>query len=194
MANETNALGPMWSVVKATYIDVAEPERAKLPAAWQAVCEYWLASWAKRIEEDAKRASQIDLGGAAFVSPPQPVEGSPEGAPPLGVPAADRIVSLNHNEPEFQNMIGAIDQVTEAVREKNDLPPAFERERVLAELQAGLALLKANPVRVNTAEQLLADTLRWVHDKAEEFGLGVIASLAATALTTLGAFILHLFS
>jgi hypothetical protein len=58
-----------------------------------------------------------------------------------GVPASDRIVSLNHNMPEYEEVSKGLVDIEEAVRTTNDLPAtAEEREQIVKALGAAQIL------------------------------------------------------
>ena len=98
------------------------------------------------------------------------------------IPASDRVVALNHNNPLYQEMIAAIERVEIAVRQNNDLPEIIERERALAELNAGLTLLRAPSVRVSAVREMLIPTLRLIVTCAGTVALGVLGNAAWSAI------------
>ena len=97
----------------------------------------------------------------------------------VGVPAADRIVPLNHNEPDYLAISEGLTAVTEAVRGFNDYEadPA-ERDRVLASLSSAIALWDAAQlkiVQVKVGVSLAAED-------ASHFLTGTAKAVAATIL------------
>jgi hypothetical protein len=78
-----------------------------------------------------------------------------------GVPASDRIVSLNHNAPEYKQSMKVLTQAIDAVRGNNEYGNADpeDKEQRLAELEAGGRLLKARRIGFRVLEWLVA-TLR----------------------------------
>jgi hypothetical protein len=98
------------------------------------------------------------------------------------IPASDRVVALSHNNPLYQEMIAAIGRVEVAVRETNNLPEVIDRERVLAELNAGLTLLRAPSVRVSVVRDMLIPTLRLIGACAGTVALGVLGNAAWSAI------------
>jgi hypothetical protein len=75
---------------------------------------------------------------------------------PKEVPASDRIVTLNHNSPDYQHLMSALGTLEEALRGTNDYPDAEERERVVAEVSAGRRLLQSVKVRAVAIAAVLA--------------------------------------
>jgi hypothetical protein len=72
------------------------------------------------------------------------------------VPAADRIVTLNHNSPDYQHMMSALETLEEVLRSTNDYPDAEEKERVVAEISAGRRLLQAVKARAGAIATVVA--------------------------------------
>jgi hypothetical protein len=98
------------------------------------------------------------------------------------IPASDRVVALDHNNPLYREMITAIERVEIAVRETNDLSEDIDRERALAELNAGLTLLQAPSVRVSPVRAMLMPTLRLIATCAGSLALGVLGNAAWSAI------------
>jgi hypothetical protein len=98
------------------------------------------------------------------------------------IPASDRVVALSHNNPLYLEMIAAIERVEIAIRETNDLPEPIDRERTLAELDAGLMLLRAPSVRVSAVRAMLIPTLRFIVTCAGSVALGVLGNAAWSAI------------
>jgi hypothetical protein len=72
------------------------------------------------------------------------------------VPASDRIVTLNHNSPDYQHLMSALETLEEVLRGANDYPDAEEKERVVAEVSAGRRLLQAARARAGAIATVLA--------------------------------------
>jgi hypothetical protein len=75
----------------------------------------------------------------------------------LAVPASDRIVTLNHNSPDYQHLMSALETLEEVLRGSNDYQDAEEQERVVAEISAGRRLLQAAKARVTAIAALVRD-------------------------------------
>jgi hypothetical protein len=72
------------------------------------------------------------------------------------VPASDRIVTLDHNSPNYKNMMSALETLEEVLRGANDYPDAEEKERVVAEVSAVRRLLQSVKVRVAAIAAVLS--------------------------------------
>jgi hypothetical protein len=72
------------------------------------------------------------------------------------VPASDRVVTLDHNSPDYQNMMSALESLEEVLRSTNDYPDAEEKERVVAEISAGRRLLRAMKARAGAIAAIVA--------------------------------------
>ena len=94
------------------------------------------------------------------------------------VPAADRIVSLDHNEQSFQNAVRAVKLTFDEVKKNNSIDPD-EKTRVTLELGAGLDLVQAPKTRVEAARVLLLGALGWL---ATEFASTVVGQAAEAAI------------
>lgn len=100
------------------------------------------------------------------------------------IPAADRLVTLDHNSSAYQSAVTSLDEVTKATVGSNELGSNVptEKERVVAELEAGRHLLKARQIRVQAALQLLLPALRWIGDHAGGTIVGALVTAAIAAL------------
>ncbi len=61
------------------------------------------------------------------------------------IPAADRLVSLDHNQPEYVEVRDGLENLREALRSINDLP---ERDRLLKSLNAAISLWEAVELKI----------------------------------------------
>ena len=101
-------------------------------------------------------------------------------------PASDRIVTLDHNKPEYKDAIAAVEKAISAARDSNEFGQLFAdpREKVVAlsEMESGLQLLKqrasdainAVHIRVETIKRMLLDKFKSIIERIPE-------SLAADA-------------
>lgn len=70
------------------------------------------------------------------------------------IPASDRLVTLNHNEPDYLELVDAVDQAEEIIRSTNE-DYGGEKEQLLSEISLGKQLLKSLRVRVLAVTALL---------------------------------------
>ncbi len=100
------------------------------------------------------------------------------------VPAADRLVSLDHNSSQYKEAVEALNKVRDAVAESNGYADAADQERRVHELAAGGELLKATQVNASSFHAVTVVCLKYLADK---FAGGVIGALAKIALYALAA-------
>jgi hypothetical protein len=81
----------------------------------------------------------LDLFGPLSLLDPERIEGL------VGAPASDRIVPLNHNQPEYTEAVEALDKLEKAISGNNELSEA-ERVAAGAEVSALKKLLSATYV------------------------------------------------
>ena len=108
---------------------------------------------------------------------------SPEALSNLSnIPASDRYVRLDHNQPDYTAAIEALNAVIEAVRASNDYASADpeDREQRLVELSAGRKLLESVRVRVAAASVLIVTTLTYLLSKFADAAIGDLAGRAIT--------------
>jgi len=108
-----------------------------------------------------------------------------EPAIPIGAPAADRVVTLDHNSRDYARATEAVVRATEALRGDNEYVDADDRDQRVAELEAGSRLLRAVRVRLDAIEVLLIAALKYLAKKFAEQAIGVLASAAIAALLAL---------
>ena len=105
-------------------------------------------------------------------------------APQAEIPASDRIVSLNHNSPDYKRATKEFDAVTEAIRGKNDIDPET-KEELLTDLSVGRALLGHAKVWANLLQSWTLGVLRKVVQKVQDEGIKALATGAIEALKQL---------
>jgi hypothetical protein len=98
------------------------------------------------------------------------------------IPAADRIVPVNHNSPEVQDLEIKLSELLAAIERSNSLRAEPEFDRNLAELSAGKRLLEADAVRPSALGALLAPALKWFGDHVAGTALGMLITAAAVLL------------
>ncbi|MWV28086.1 hypothetical protein [Aurantiacibacter rhizosphaerae] len=98
------------------------------------------------------------------------------------VPAADRLVTLNHNSPEHKEVSSKLDEIFQTARSDNEFgsTPA-ERERLLNSLEAAQALWKSAELKVIQVKvgviQALEETQEAFREIGKAVGVGLIVDL-----------------
>ncbi|MCR9140433.1 MAG: hypothetical protein NXI27_31065 [Alphaproteobacteria bacterium] len=100
------------------------------------------------------------------------------------VPAADRLVSLDHNSPQYKEAIDAVSTVQEKLRENNEIDPE-DKIRVEVEIRSGLDILAAPKTRIEAAKTLLLGALGWLAMEFASSAVGVVADNAIKAVSAL---------
>lgn len=99
----------------------------------------------------------------------------------IGIPASDRIVTLNHNQSDYQQAVEALDKVREEFRNDhhldNELGP--QKEAVLKVLEGGRKALEDKEISVENGQDWIVKPLKWI---GEKFADGALKVLAAKAL------------
>jgi hypothetical protein len=105
----------------------------------------------------------------------------------LDIPASDRVVPVDHNSPEYQQVDTNLATLEEHLRGSNSLAEdsPSERDQVLAELSATRRLLKAAQVRIGLLKQLLTPAVQWIAKKSAEHTVGIAITALLAALATL---------
>lgn len=98
------------------------------------------------------------------------------------VPAADRIVHPDHNTTQCKTALHAIERTKKAVQDANDYPDADDQKQRLAELEAGVLLLKAPRFRLQALKEVLINCLTYLAKKFADQIIGITAAAAITAL------------
>ncbi len=98
------------------------------------------------------------------------------------IPASDRIVHINHNEPEFIEISDILNGIQEDIRGLNDIDPEF-RDRALSELSASREILKGQSARIEVLQALLLGCLKWIGAKVADHALGIAISGLITLVT-----------
>jgi hypothetical protein len=101
------------------------------------------------------------------------------------VPASDRIVTLDHNSPDYQHMMSALETLEEVLRGANDYPDAEEKERVVAEVSAGRRLLQSAKVRIGAVVGLLSTPVLYLAKQFMGKAVGDAAQVVIDAITTI---------
>jgi hypothetical protein len=105
------------------------------------------------------------------------------------IPASDRIVSLDHNNPETEETVSTLRAVVEEVRKSNEFSELFadpdEKVIVLSEMEAGIELLGGDKVYVGTIKSLLVSKLEWIMAKLPDWSASALVSEGLKALIKL---------
>jgi len=99
----------------------------------------------------------------------------------ISIPASDRTVTLNHNQPDYQDAVAALDKVVEAFRDDHRLDNelGYEKGALLKALEAGRELLNDTVVNVRIGTALLIEPLQRLVVKYEK---ELVAALASAAI------------
>ena len=79
--------------------------------------------------------------------------------PAIGtIPASNRLVTINHNSPEFVEMVSVTEQASESIRSSNSIDE-HTRGWIREHLAAGLSLIKKHTILATAASALLLQPL-----------------------------------
>lgn len=98
----------------------------------------------------------------------------------VAIPASDRIVQLNHNEPQFIEIGDLLQSVEEDIRGMNN-GDIETKDRAIFELRAVKEILRAQSARYDVLKTLLLGCLKWL---AKAF-VDTTAAIAITSLIAL---------
>ncbi|MDD9842039.1 MAG: hypothetical protein OXU76_05205, partial [Alphaproteobacteria bacterium] len=102
----------------------------------------------------------------------------------ITAPAADRIVTLDHNSERYKEVMDKLDELIKEV--KKDLSNDFEeKERVLGELQAGKTLLKSLKVDRNKIMAVLIPCINWLKENRDKLIITGLATALGVGLKAL---------
>jgi hypothetical protein len=97
------------------------------------------------------------------------------------IPASDRVVTLNHNQPDYQQAVEALDKVLEEFRNDhrldNELGP--QKEAHLKVLEGGRKALEDKEISVENGQNWIVAPLKWI---AEKYADGTVKAAAVEAL------------
>ncbi|MBC7953586.1 MAG: hypothetical protein H7Z12_17435 [Rhodospirillaceae bacterium] len=98
----------------------------------------------------------------------------------LSIPASDRMVTINHNQPEYVEAVGKLDEVIEEFR--NDLrldnELGHEKGALLKALEGGRELLNDTVINVRIGTALILEPLWRLVQKYEHALVGAVAQAA----------------
>lgn len=101
------------------------------------------------------------------------------------IPAADRIVELDHNSSIYQEALARVDELETVVGKANDYPDPLDKDRHLAEIGAGKSLLKASRVKFSAIMAVLLPVLKYLARKFADNAVGILATAATVAILKL---------
>lgn len=103
------------------------------------------------------------------------------------VPASDRIVAIDHNQPAFRDVVHGLQAIEKIARASNDLASndVDERDRVVAELQAAQRVIQENRVRVGVVQTLVVPTLLWLRANLPPAILGTLVTVVLAGLAAI---------
>ncbi len=92
---------------------------------------------------------------------------------PSEIPASDRFVSINHNEPENVEGLDALKEVVAEAKSSNSFRELFadpnEAAIVLSDMEYGVASLERGVVSTSTIQTLLLSRLQWLQEKLPDW-------------------------
>jgi hypothetical protein len=94
------------------------------------------------------------------------------------VPAADRVVSLDHNSAQYIAVLISLEKLEHALTAANDYPDTEDKEQKIAEVSAARRLFQAARVRVAAVGSLLATGLLYLATTFANTGVGQAAKFA----------------
>lgn len=82
------------------------------------------------------------------------------------IPAADRIVTLNHNSEAYKKAVSALDAAIEEIEGTNYYPEPNDKEDVLTDLREGRGLLKETQVSLKKIDDCVLRVLKYLEVRA----------------------------
>lgn len=90
------------------------------------------------------------------------------------IPASDRIVKINHNAPEYQEIIEKLEELEASIRKSNSIENE-DKDRLQAELKAGEGILKGKTARIEVIKTLLVKGLKYIIEHVVDVAIVVTA-------------------
>lgn len=112
----------------------------------------------------------------------RPIADDEELGAELALPASDRTVTLDHNQPEYTVAVDALDSAERAVQESNDYDDVDDKEQRMAEINAGRQLLRATRARADALIAVIYRSLKYLAVKFVDLAIGRAASAALTLI------------
>jgi hypothetical protein len=101
------------------------------------------------------------------------------------IPASDRVVSLDHNKPEYQEAVESLDRLVKTIKESNDYADIEEREQRIAEVSAARLLMDAVRVRIEPLVSLLRPIVIQFATELKDNLVAIAVTATVAALTAL---------
>jgi hypothetical protein len=101
------------------------------------------------------------------------------------VPAADRVVRLDHNSVAYSDVLDALEKLEEALKGANDYPDPEDREQRVAEVSATRRLFQSVRLRVGAVVALLGSGVMYFATHLAGSAIDKAASAVVDAITTL---------
>lgn len=103
------------------------------------------------------------------------------------IPAADRIVTINHNTPEYRSVIEKLEDLKAAIESNNEYRSKNldDHERRLVDIETTLKILENTRVRIGAIKAAAYGTLFYLAEKFSDEPIGALAHAAWEALKTL---------
>jgi len=90
------------------------------------------------------------------------------------IPASDRIVKINHNAPEYQEIIEKLEELEASISKSNSIENE-DKDRFQAELKAGEGILKGKTARIEVIKILLVKGLKYIIEHVVDVAIVVTA-------------------
>jgi hypothetical protein len=100
----------------------------------------------------------------------------------MAVPAADRVVKLDHNSPPYHDLLTALERLEEALRSSNEYEDGEEKEQRIAEVSASRRLLNAPRVALAALTALLRPVVVQFTTKVKDSLITTAAALTSAAI------------
>lgn len=96
------------------------------------------------------------------------------------IPASDRIVTLDHNQPDYKEVVAALDKVLDEFRKDHRLDNELGHEKgaLLKALEGGRELLNDSVVDIRIGTALILEPLRRLVAKYDQAVVGALATVA----------------
>jgi hypothetical protein len=99
-------------------------------------------------------------------------------------PASDRIVRIDHNSAEINELTGNLDELAELVRTDNSpvIADPEDRPRIVQQIKSAVVLLKLDRVSIGAIKGLLLSVLTYLAIKFADEAIGQIANAAISLI------------
>lgn len=104
---------------------------------------------------------------------------------PIVVPAADRIVTLDHNSATYKDVIKSLEKLKTIIEQANNYSDEEDKEQRIGEIKAGRELLKTKRTRLKSLAAVLGTVLIYLVTKFGDSIIGEVATKIIDLLTEL---------